>query len=78
MKGPMIIVHVHVQVKPADVVTVLDPKEDVPVSQPKQQQGFVQNVVQRREEARHELGATTLGHVILHRADEKNHQTDRR
>jgi len=34
-----------VMVKPSDVVTILDPKEDVPVTQPKQQ-GFVQNVAQ--------------------------------
>jgi len=34
-----------VAVKLSDVVTVLDPKEDVQVSQPKQQ-GFVQNVEQ--------------------------------
>ena len=34
-----------VAVKPSDVVTVLDPKEEVPVTQPKQQ-GFVQNVEQ--------------------------------
>jgi small subunit ribosomal protein S3e len=32
-----------VATKPSDVVTVLDPKEEMPVSQPKQQ-GFVQNV----------------------------------
>jgi small subunit ribosomal protein S3e len=36
-----------VMVKPSDVVTVLDPKEDVPVTQPKQQ-GFVQNVEQQQ------------------------------
>lgn len=32
-----------VMVKPSDVVTILDPKEELPVTQPKQQ-GFVQNV----------------------------------
>jgi len=32
-----------VAVKPSDVVTILDPKEELPVTQPKQQ-GFVQNV----------------------------------
>ena len=35
-----------VAVKPSDVVTILDPKEDVPVTQPKQQ-GFVQNVAEQ-------------------------------
>jgi len=34
-----------VVVKPSDVVTILDPKDDIPVTQPKQQ-GFVQNVDQ--------------------------------
>lgn len=34
-----------VAVKPSDVVTVNDPKEELPVTQPKQQ-GFVQNVEQ--------------------------------
>jgi small subunit ribosomal protein S3e len=35
-----------VAVKPSDVVTILDPKEEIPVTQPKQQ-GFVQNVDQQ-------------------------------
>lgn len=35
-----------VAIKPSDVVTILDPKEDVPVTQPKQQ-GFVQNVAEQ-------------------------------
>jgi len=35
-----------VAVKPSDVVTVLDPKEELPVTQPKQQPGIVQNVEQ--------------------------------
>jgi small subunit ribosomal protein S3e len=34
-----------VAIKPSDVVTILDPKEEVPVTQPKQQ-GFVQNVAE--------------------------------
>lgn len=34
-----------VAVKPSDVVTILDPKEELPITQPKQQ-GFVQNVEQ--------------------------------
>jgi small subunit ribosomal protein S3e len=36
--------------KPADVVTVLDPKEDIPVTQPKQA-GFAQNVEQPAQAA---------------------------
>jgi len=36
-----------VAVKPSDVVTVLDPKEEVAVTQPKQQPGQVQNVEQQ-------------------------------
>jgi len=38
-----------VATKLPDVITVLDPKEDVPVSQPKQQ-GFAQNVEQNAEQ----------------------------
>jgi small subunit ribosomal protein S3e len=37
-----------VAVKPSDVVTVLDPKEEVAVTQPKQQPGQVQNMEQQQ------------------------------